>query len=121
MSIPKSSLMMKMINPLTYPQKFVFISLLFGLSIALTAYYMLLSQNEDINFVTSELKGLEYQKPLRKIVEELPQYYLAAMQAEEGDLNAKTEMYNLQAQISTAFKSLIALDKEEESFFQTTE
>lgn len=99
----QQSFIMRFISPFTYPQKFVFISCLFGFSILISNYFMIKTQNSSINFVEKELKGIEYEKPLRKLMQNVTQHMLIMHHYLLGDKQAKTEIINLQAEINTDF------------------
>lgn len=112
---------MKFLNPLTYPQKFIFISCLFGFSLLVSAYYMIDAQNYSINFVKFELQGLRYEIPLRNLMENIPKYHLAVHRFLRGDESAKTEILMIEAKINTDFKALIMLDHSLENILATGE
>jgi methyl-accepting chemotaxis protein WspA len=99
----KQFFIMRLISPFTYPQKFVFISCLFGFSILVSNYFMIKTQNSSITFVEKELKGIEYEKPLRKLMQDVTQHMLIMHHYLLGNAQAKPEIINLQAEINTDF------------------
>ncbi len=113
----RQSFIMKFLSPLTYPQKFLFICLLFSFSILVSSYYMIQAQNETINFVKMEIKGIQYVKPLRKLMEDLPAYFLLTRRYIRGETALKPEIINLQSQINSEFKAALSFFQENENVF----
>lgn len=111
---------MKLLSPLTYPQKFIFISCLFGFSILVSAYFMLRAQNYSIHFAKMELDGIQYEKSIRQLLEDIPNYYLGTQHPQQANANSSKDQYALQAQINTNFKALLAIDQELEKTLSTT-
>ena len=56
-------------NRLTYPQKFVLISLLFALPLALVMYFLISEINDRIEFAQKEVQGSRYLRTLRQLLE----------------------------------------------------
>lgn len=111
--IPRS-IIMKFLSPLTYPQKFIFISCLFGFSILVSGYFMINAQNYSIRFVKTELKGIQYEKPLRKLMENVSKFQLSLQRYLQGK-GEKSELLSLQSEINANFKTLHLLDEEFET------
>lgn len=113
--IPRS-IIMKFLSPLTYPQKFIFISCLFGFSILVSGYFMINAQNYSIKFVKTELKGIQYEKPLRRLMENLSKHQLALQQYLKSG-GEKTDLLSLQSEINANFKTLHMVEDELETSF----
>ena len=75
---------------------------------------MINAQNYSIRFVKTELKGIQYQKPLRKLMENISKNQLALQQYLQG-VGEKTEILSLQSEINANFKSLHQAEEELES------
>lgn len=58
-----------LMNRLRYPQKFILISLLFVLPLALVILLLIPSLDERIDFAQQEKYGNEYLRPLRRLLE----------------------------------------------------
>src|SRR5258708_1369017 len=108
------SFIMKFLSHFTYPQKFVFISILFSLSLIAALSYMVEAQNQSVEMITLELKGIEYQSHLRKINENLLKHKSLAKRYLTGDASLKNELIATQREINTDLRSLISYDKENE-------
>ena len=110
------TLVMKFLSPLTYPQKFIFISCLFGFSILVSGYFMLRAQNRLIHFAEMELVGLQNEKAVRQLLEDIANYYVALQRApEKTETTHVTEHYALQAKINADFKALHSMDQNTKS------
>ncbi len=121
MKVPSQSFIMKLLSPLTYPQKFLFISFLFGFSLFVSSYYMFSTQYNAIIFLKQELIGFQYEKLIRKTLEEVSQFYLTSRRYLYGDESAKAQALLIQSQVNADWKNLIALDQVEEKNLLTTE
>lgn len=114
------SFLLKFLSPYSYQQKFIFISCLFGLSILISTYFMITSQNELIHFVQQEIKGIQYLQPLKGLMEEIPKHKLTATRIFSGENSLQNDIAGLQSEIGAHFSSLETLDHEEEIEFATT-
>ena len=61
-----------LMNRLSYPQKFVLISLLFILPLGLVMSLLIGEIDSRVNFATQELHGIEYLRPLRQLLAAVP-------------------------------------------------
>lgn len=64
---------------LTYPRKFALISMLFAVPLALVLYFLISEINERIAFSAKELKGTEYLRPVRALLEHVTAHQLASV------------------------------------------
>lgn len=116
----RQSFIMRLISPLTYPQKFVFISCLFGFSLLVSNYFMIKSQNTSISFVDKEMKGIEIQKPLRKLMQDINQHMLLIQLYNLGDSQLKADILKLESDISTDLNLSIKIEQEFVSYLGET-
>lgn len=114
------SILLKLLSPFSYQQKFIFISCLFGLSILVSSYFMLASQNKLINFVEKELEGIQYLQPLKGLMQKLPKHKLTASRIHAGEKALKSNLVGLDSEIGSDFNALITTDQELEIPFATT-
>ena len=92
---PARSLM----NRLSYPQKFLLISILFALPLGVVMYLLVTEINERVEFATREMEGTQYLRPLRKMQEDVWQSRgLAAVYA-EGNVALRPDLVRMQAEI----------------------
>lgn len=117
MAGPHQSILMKLISPFTYPQKFVLISCLFGFSILVSSYFMIKAQNSSINFAEMELKGIQYERPLRKLLQDVSQHMILLHRYLSGDTSLKNDILTAQTQINTDFNLLLQTNKELQNAF----
>lgn len=113
------SFLTKLIGPLTYTQKFCLISCLFGFSILITSFFMIKAQNSTINFVRKELRGLQYEIPLKKLTHSLTQEFLLRHRYLSGETALKNEITNMQAQISSEFAFLLRVNEDWQKSVET--
>lgn len=116
MSTIVPSRLMSSLSRFTYPQKFILISLFYSLSLILALYFMIEAQNFTIRLTTKELTGVEYQKNLKKIMENLPKHRFYAKRYLEGDRTLRNELNALESQINNDFRSLGSLQNEIETY-----
>ena len=98
-------------NRLKYPQKFILISILFALPLAVVMTVLIAQFDERINFARKELDGAAYLRPLRRLIEDVPQQRALAHLYLSGDTNLKTAVMSRQAQIDVGFKAVEAIDQ----------
>lgn len=116
MSSAVPSRFMATLSRFSYPQKFIIISLLYSLSLILALYFMIQAQNITIAVTAQELKGVEYQKNLKKIMENLPKHRFYAKKYLEGDRTLRNELNAIESQINNDFRTLSILDRDIEAF-----
>ena len=98
---------MSLMNRLTYPRKFAVISVLFVLPLALVMALLI----PDINrigpdFAAKERMGSAYLRPLRLLLEQVPDHWALARTTDAGTLAASD------AQIDASFAALAAADQQ---------
>lgn len=99
------------LNKLTYFQKFGILSLLFAFSLASSTYYMIQCQNASIRHARLELKGMQYERALKKLMEGIPQHQWKTVSYLSGDTGAKNNLDTLTTVINGDFKYLLSLDQ----------
>ena len=87
-------------------QKLALIVAVMGIPIAVLAYFLVAAQFEQIRLTERETHGVAYLRPLRKVLESLPQHRSAATAALRGDRIAADRLSTIAAdvdnQIATA-------------------
>jgi signal transduction histidine kinase/DNA-binding response OmpR family regulator len=96
---------------LTYPRKFALISFLFVLPLALVMYWLLAELHERIAFTQHEIYGSAYLRPLRRLLEDVPQARLLARLYAYGDVTRRPEIINQHAHIGEAIDALAAAER----------
>ena len=99
-------------NRLKYPQKFVLISLLFALPLALVMYFFVSEINDRIEFSRKEIEGDRYLRPLRGLLEHVAQSEMLAHNYTTSGLSHRPELVRKQAQIDEDFKLIAAVEQE---------
>jgi GAF domain-containing protein/HAMP domain-containing protein len=104
---------------LKYPQKFVVISLLFVLPLA--AFYPLVSDQitRIDQYGYKELYGTLYLRPLRHLLEDTLEHYIAAHEYHEGH-DTRAELETAQSRIEADFEALQAAQRQYGSALQIT-
>ncbi len=97
-------------NRLKYPQKFALISLLFALPLALATYFMVTELKIRYDFGQKEIRGDAYLRPLRQLLEHLPQARGIAREFAAGNQPARPDLLRMQAQVSEDFRALEAVE-----------
>lgn len=100
-----------LMNRLKYPQKFLLISLLFLLPLALVLTLLILEINSRIDFAQKELYGNAYLRPLRQLFEHTLQHQALAHAYLNGDTGVESDLQSLQIQLNQDFKALEAMDQ----------
>jgi PAS domain S-box-containing protein len=109
-----------LMNRLTYPRKFVLISLLLAAPLALALWFLILSINTGIQVAQFELNGTAYLRPLRQLLEHafidkrLANEYLFGNSALRGTL------LDNQARIDEDLKAIAAVDRQFGEDLKTT-
>lgn len=107
---PKSLMIFRLLSRFTYPQKFILISILFGISLIITGYFMIKAQNTAIRFTELEIKGNTYERAIRKLLEDAQAHQELASRYLTGDPDVKSDLFNLSSEINADFKNLVAID-----------
>ena len=99
-------------NRLKYPQKFVLISLVFALPLALVMYFLISEMNNQIEFAQKEIQGNRYLRPLRKLLEQAAHSQMHAHDYTKRGLSHRPELVRKQSEIEETFQALAAVDRE---------
>jgi len=97
---------------LKYPQKFLLISLLFVLPLALTMFLLIGEINKGVSFAEKEIQGDKYLRPLRGLMQDIPRHKYLANVYMAGNPLVKGDMSAVETKIDSSFKSLETLDNE---------
>src|SRR5438477_6446073 len=99
-------------NRLTYPQKFVLISLLFTLPLGYVMYELLAELNANIGFSAKERIGLQYLRPLRQLMEDVPQARQKAWDLGRGQITVRPDLLRIHVvQIDRDMTALAAAER----------
>ena len=82
-------------NRLTYPGKFVLISVFFTLPLAFVMYLLIGELNARIDFSAKERLGVRYLVPLRKLLEHVPRARLAARDLAAGHVTVRPDLLRI--------------------------
>ena len=110
-----------LMNRLSYPRKFVLISLLLIVPLALVMTFFTLTINSSIEVAQQEIDGDAYLRPLHKLLQhtldekELTNEYLS------GNFSLRETIVNNQSQIDKDFEELRAIDQHFGGELKTTE
>ena len=116
-----SHILRRITNHLTYKQKFYLIVMFFLICNGIFAYTMLRQINEQLNFSYLEQIGSRYQKPLRKILENVILHKELAQSYHKGKIGIKNDILSLQSMIGEEFRKLETVNKEAELKLKTRE
>ena len=73
---------------------------------------MIKAQNFSIDFVEKELKGIQYEQPLKKLMHDITEHLLLLNSYHAGDSSLKNELINLQAKINSDFNFFLKMNHE---------
>ena len=110
-----------LMNRLKYPQKFVLISLLFTLPLALVMTSLIREINSRIEFAQKEIYGDAYLRPLRSMLEHTLENKMLADNYLSGDASLEEQLLTNQAKIEQDFEVLEAVEQEFGAILQTAE
>ncbi|MCL4299280.1 MAG: hypothetical protein KJ077_26330 [Anaerolineae bacterium] len=110
-----------LMNRLRYPQKFILISLLFVLPLALVILLLIPSLDERIDFAQQEKYGNEYLRPLRRLLEHSLQNKVLAHTYLSGNNSLKAELLSNQALLDEDIKTLETINQELGDILKTAE
>src|SRR5688572_7529849 len=99
-----------LMNRLRYPQKFLLISLLFIVPLALVIVLLIAEVNTKADFAQKELQGTEYLRATRRLLEDALHEQAIAHAYMNGDLTLAAELQRAQAQIDSDIAALGVLD-----------
>ena len=97
---------------LTYPRKFVVVSMLFMLPLAAVMYLLLAEVNSNIEFARKELDGTRYLRAVRHLQHQVGQGIHSAQRYSYGKAPLRPELIRKQADIDDALAQLQAVDAE---------
>ncbi|MFL5801548.1 MAG: PAS domain S-box protein [Roseiflexaceae bacterium] len=109
-----------LMNRLTYPRKFVLISLLLVAPLALALTLLILSIDSGVEVARLELQGNAYLRPLRKLMEHALKDKMLANDYLFGNTALHEALIDNQAQIDRDFQELRAVDQRFGAELQTT-
>jgi len=93
-----------LLGKFSYPQKFLIITCFFGVSLVVTSYFMIHSQNQTIGLIEDKLKGLEYQVAVDKVMERAIQHQMVSDDAKKGDKVAVNKLQTIESDIHSRFQ-----------------
>jgi serine phosphatase RsbU (regulator of sigma subunit) len=99
-----------LMNRLTYPQKFLLISILFILPLILVMYLLLTELSMQREFSQKELYGTTYLRPLRQVLEAIPQSRLAVSRLAVGEITQQ-ELVQHQARVAQSLAEVARVDQ----------
>ncbi|NJN96647.1 MAG: PAS domain S-box protein [Anaerolineales bacterium] len=109
-----------LMNRLKYPQKFLLISLLFILPLALVMVQFILQINSRIDFAQKEIYGNIYLRSMRQLLAHTLQRRLLVYEYLNGNTALESDLQKNQARIDADFDSLEAVNQQLGQTLQTT-
>ncbi|MBE7552324.1 MAG: response regulator [Anaerolineales bacterium] len=110
-----------LMNRLKYPQKFILISLLFVLPLALVMTLLIGEINSRIEFAQKEIYGNSYLRPLRGLLEHTLENKMLADTYLHGDASLKAQLLSNQAKIDQDFAALASVQQKLGPTLETAE
>lgn len=101
-----------LMNRLRYPQKFVLISLLFALPLAMVMYFLVSEINDRIRFAQKEMHGDAYLRALRVLLQHVTESQIIADDYMTRGVRHRPDLIRKQAQIDEDAKALDAVQRE---------
>lgn len=92
---------MGLLRDLKIGQKLALIVVVMGIPIAVLAYFLVAEQFEQVTQADQESQGVAYLRPLRELMEALPEHRSAATAALRGDEAARAQLSSLAAAVDT--------------------
>jgi anti-anti-sigma factor len=108
-------------NRLRYPQKFLLISVLFAVPLALVMALLIIEVNSRAAFAQKELDGNTYLRSVRQLYEHVLRQQVLAHLYLNGATALEAELNGTQAQIDSDFAMLAVVDRELGQLLNTTE
>ncbi len=107
------------LNRLKYPQKFALISILFILPLALVMFSLFSEINKKTTFAQRELDGTVYLRPLRQLLEHVPQHDRLNQQLLGGDLSVQHTLQQQTARIDQHMQALSIVEQQYGAYLST--
>src|SRR3954470_16411688 len=101
-----------LMNRLRYRQKFVLITVLLVVPLAVVLFLLISAIDEGTNMAQSELEGTRYLRPLRQLLEHLPEEKILAYGVVNGNTALKALAVSKQTQVAQDFDALKKADDE---------
>jgi methyl-accepting chemotaxis protein WspA len=119
MSFLKSSPIMRLIGNIHYTYKFAIISLIFGIAILLSIYFLIQAQSEILRTTQLELKANRYKQHAVRVLEDVIKHQEIASAYLAGNTTMKSELIAVESQINNNFRSLTNFDGDMERILMT--
>jgi len=94
-------------------QKLAALALLGATPVAILIYMFVASRNEQIAKARSELSGLSAVRPVRELIQLLPEHRTLANSYLSGDISARTRMVQIEPDIERAMNAIDELERRE--------
>jgi HAMP domain-containing protein len=101
-----------MLKRLRIWQKFTLIALFFTVPIVVLAVFLFQETQKVVSFSTAEIDGIEYLKPLRKLVLDVSAHRDLSSAVLAGDASSKAELDKKAEEITADLRALEAIDAE---------
>ena len=109
-----------LLNRLSYPQKFGLISLLFILPLGLMLFLFYADLQKGSDTTQKELYGTQYLRPLRKLMEHVPQEMVVARLYLSGDKSQEATLTDVRARVDADFVELANAEQSVGGQLETT-
>jgi hypothetical protein len=101
-----------LMNRLTYPRKFILISVLFLAALGLVMNFMIVEFRKSIDFTAKELEGTRYLRPMIALFRDAGEARRLARVYTRGDRTSRPDVVRKLADIDEDLKAVEAVDKE---------
>jgi hypothetical protein len=99
-----------LMNRLSYPRKFLLISLLFVLPLALVVYLLFSEIGEQIEFARKETKGIRYLAPVRRLLGHVTDSRMLAHDYAAGRVAVRPQLVRTQEEIAADCAALAVVE-----------
>lgn len=120
MAKEKIPLIMRLVGHLHYYHKFVIISVLFGVSIFLSLFFMISSQSEVINRTYLEIEGNRYEQKIVRVLGDIIKHQELTAEYLGGNQTLRSELISTESQINNDFRALVTQDADKGYLFNTS-
>ncbi|HZE97972.1 MAG TPA: PAS domain-containing protein, partial [Planctomycetota bacterium] len=100
-----------LMNRLTYPRKFLLISVFFLANLTVVMYFLVHELGDRIDFTVKEIEGTRYLRPLVKLFLHAGEARRLARVWQRGDVATRPELVRKLAEVDEDFKGVDAVDR----------
>lgn len=117
----RSSILKRINSRLSYTQKYLVIVFIFAAAFTFFAFTLLQMVDQNLKSSNLEQLGSRYEKPIRKLMENIFLHKELVISYHKGKTNVKNDLVSLQALIADDFRKLDTINKELDAQLKTRE